>query len=263
MPLAALAYGAGEVLVVCGSQNSPGIKKAVERQMQMARTILQGLGLSEDKIRFVPGPSENLGPEINILKPFGLDRQALESLGPPATFSPGPDKRRLVRLAAQHLYDQSGATRPGLPLSPGSPFGAITVDAGTCTLCLACVAACPSRALSAGGQEPALKFQESLCHQCGLCQETCPEGAIHLLPRLLCDLGAVETPVMLHQVEPFRCIECGLPFTTPAMIDRMQEKLLGHWMYAEERQLRRLRMCGTCRTRDALKSEDMRVWNLK
>ena len=56
MPLAALAYGAGEVLVVCGSQNSPGIKKAVEQQMQIARTILQGLGLSEDKIRFVTGP---------------------------------------------------------------------------------------------------------------------------------------------------------------------------------------------------------------
>ena len=82
-------------------------------------------------------------------------------------------------------------------------------------------------------------------------------------PGFFVTLEAVETPVILHRAEPFRCIECGLAFTTPAMIDRMQKKLLGHWMYAEERQIRRLRMCGTCRTRDALKSEDMRVWNLQ
>jgi hypothetical protein len=45
------------------------------------------------------------------------------------------------------------------------------------------------------------------------------------------------------------------------MIDRMQAKLVGHWMYANERQLRRLRMCGACRTADALASEDMKTWN--
>lgn len=261
MPLAALAYGAEEVLVICDSQNSPGIKKAVEGQMQMARTILQGLGLPEDKIGLLASPSERLSPENPPLKHFGLDGPAMASPRPPATFSPVPDKRKVVRLTVQHLYDQSGAIQPGLPLPVGSPFGAITVDGGACTLCLACVTACPSKALSAGGQRPQLKFRESLCHQCGFCQKTCPEGAIRLLPRLFCDLEAVETPVILQEAEPFRCIECGLAFTTPAMINRMEEKLLGHWMYAEDRQLRRLRMCGTCRARDALMSEDMRVWN--
>ena len=259
--LAALAFGADEVLVVCGSQNAPGIKKAVEWQIEMARTILQGLGLPEDKIRFVLSSSESPGPEKKALKPFGLDGPAIDSPGPRATFSPEPDKRRMVRLAGQHLYNQSGAGLPGLPLPMGAPFGTITVNRSDCTLCLACVAACPSQALSAGGQIPQLKIRESLCHQCGLCQETCPEGAIHLLPRLLCDLEAADTSAILQEVEPFRCIECGLPFATPAMIKRMQEKLLGHWMYTDERQIRRLRMCGTCRARDALMSEDLRVWN--
>lgn len=261
MPLAALAYGAGEVLVVSGSQNSPGIKKALEGQMQMARSILQGLGLQEGKIRLVAGPSESLSSEKTPLKPFGQDGPAIDSPKPPATFSPGPDRRKMVRLVVQHLYDQSGIIQPEFPLPMGSPFGAISVDGGACTLCLACVTACPSKALSAGGQVPQLKFRESLCHQCGLCQETCPEGAIHLLPRLFCDHEAIETPVILEEAEPFRCIKCGLPFATPAMIDRMEEKLQGHWMYADERQLRRLRMCGTCRARDALMSEDMRLWN--
>ena len=68
-------------------------------------------------------------------------------------------------------------------------------------------------------------------------------------------------PMVLHEVEPFRCVECGVPFATRAMIDRMKDKLTGHWMYADERQLRRLQMCGTCRTRDALSSQDMKSWS--
>ena len=264
MPLSALAYGAGEVLVVCGSRNPPRIKRALEGQMIMARTILRGLGLPEEKIRLAADPSDPPDAGEKPSEPFGSNESAADFPRLPATFSPRPDKRTMVRLAVEHLYNQynqSGAVQPELPLPAGSPFGAITVDGGACTLCLACVTACPSRALSAGGQVPQLKFRESLCHQCGLCQETCPEGAIRLLPRLLCDLEAVETPKIIQEAEPFRCIECGLAFTTPAMIKRLEEKLLGHWMYAEERQLRRLRMCGTCRARDALMSEDMRLWN--
>ena len=72
---------------------------------------------------------------------------------------------------------------------------------------------------------------------------------------------AVEAPAVLHEAEPFRCVECGVPFATQAMIDRMQDKLTGHWMYADERQLRRLQMCRTCRTRDALISQDVKSWN--
>jgi hypothetical protein len=56
-------------------------------------------------------------------------------------------------------------------------------------------------------------------------------------------------------------VVCDVPFATQAMIDRMQDKLSGHWMYTGERQLRRLRMCRTCRTRDALTSQDVNVWN--
>ena len=148
----------------------------------------------------------------------------------------------------------------GFPLPAGSPFGAVTVDSAACTLCMACAVACPSGALLASGDLPRLEFVEARCHQCGLCEETCPEGAIRLLPRMLCDPRAAEMPAVLHEVEPFRCVECGVPFATRAMIDRMKDKLMGHWMYADERQLRRLQMCGTCRTRDALGSQDMKSW---
>ncbi len=262
--LAALAYGAGEILVACGPRNPPGIRKAVEWQVQMARAILKGIGLRMDNIRLTALPSEEIDSESTALQGPALDVQAG---GPPAataTFSPVQDKwtegRMLIRLAAQRLYDQSGASEPHLALPIGSPFGAVAVNAATCTLCMACVASCPSGALSATGNAPRLLFRESQCHQCGLCKETCPEGAIRLLPRLLCDPEAVKAQVVLREANALRCIECGVPFGSQAMIDRIKGKLAGHWMYANERQIRRLQMCGTCRARDALSSPEMNAW---
>jgi Fe-S-cluster-containing hydrogenase component 2 len=126
---------------------------------------------------------------------------------------------------------------------------------------MACAVACPSGALIASGDAPRLEFVEARCHQCGLCEEACPEGAMRLLPRMLCDPRGAELPVVLHEVEPFHCVECGVPFATRAMVDRMKEKLRGHWMYLDNRQLRRLQMCGVCRTRDALTSQEMKSWS--
>jgi ferredoxin len=252
--LAALTFGAGSISVACGPQNPAEIRKAVEWQVQIAGAILQGLGMPAGIVRFAG--DVNGGAEAWPTAPCP---PAL----PPAhdKLSGAPDGRASVRRTVQHLYDQSDATEPRLPMPEGSPFGAVAVDSAACTLCMACAVACPSGALSASGDAPRLTFIESRCHQCGLCKDACPEGAIRLLPRILCDSAAVDAPAVLREAEPFRCVVCDVPFATQAMIDRMQNKLAGHWMYAGERQLRRLRMCRTCRTRDALISQDVNVWN--
>jgi ferredoxin len=259
--LAALAHGADAVVVACGMQTPPGIREAVEQQALMGRAILRGLGMPEDKIGFVVVPFDEYSTEKRTFAITGRQSRSGTPLLPSAPFSPACDKRTGVRLAARHLYDQSGIQTPGLQLPMGSPFGAVAVDSATCTLCMACAVACPSGALSAGGDVPRIEFIESRCHQCGLCEEACPEGALRLLPRILCDADAVEAPVTLNEAEPVRCIVCGLPFASQAMIDRIRTKLTGHWMYAADRQLRRLQMCRACRTQDALTSQDMKSWN--
>ena len=78
---------------------------------------------------------------------------------------------------------------------------------------------------------------------------------------MMLDAKQLETPDVLCEAEVFRCIKCNEPFAPKKMVSRMTEKLKEHWMYANERQLRRLKMCRVCRTRDALASEDMRLWN--
>jgi len=258
--LTAVVYGAREVLVECGLQNPPAIREAVEGQVQMARAILRGLGMEEERIRFLVLPPADGDSTKADPHPVRFAEQA-SNASAPATFRSGRDRRALVYWAAQVLHDQSGMKKPWLPLPAGSSFGAVTLNSDACTLCMACAGTCPSGALSSGGKTPRLVFRELQCHQCGLCRETCPEDAIQLVPRLLLDPGAAENQTVLRETEPFRCVECGVPFAPPAMIDRIKEKLAGHWMYANERQLRRLQMCPTCRTRDALTSPEMAPWN--
>ena len=257
MVLTAFAYGAGTVIISCDPQTPLKIRDALELQMQIARAILGGLGMAQDRVRFASALPEDSHSE----EPAGQARPE-----PAGTLSDGfsdqLEKRVLIRLMVQHLYNQSGARDAHLPLPEGSPFGTVHVDASTCTLCRACTAVCPSGALSSGGPMPRLLFRESSCHQCGFCKALCPEGAIRLEPRLLCDPDRIEAQVVLHEAVPFRCIECGAPFASPAMVTRMERKLAGHWMYAGARQLRRLRMCRTCRTRDALISKDAALWEL-
>ena len=77
----------------------------------------------------------------------------------------------------------SGAPAPGdlVPLRPPAPpFGGLEFGSEACTLCLACVYACPTHALRTIPSRPMLRFTESFCVQCGLCAATCPEDVITL-----------------------------------------------------------------------------------
>ena len=141
-----------------------------------------------------------------------------------------------------------------LPLSQGpsgAPFGTLQVNKDTCTLCKACIGACPEAALLDSPDTPALRFIERNCVQCGLCEATCPEDAITLKPRLLLT-SLAKQPVVLNEAEPFDCVRCGKPFGTRRMVENMTGKLGGHSMFAGG--VRRLQMCGDCRVVDMMEN---------
>ncbi len=133
-----------------------------------------------------------------------------------------------------------------------APFGGLAFKAEACTLCHACVGACPTGALADDPERPRLTFAESACVQCGLCAATCPEDAIGLVPQL--DFAAWAAPRrVLKEEEPFDCIACGKAFGTRSTIERVVGRLRDrHWMFAGqagEERIKALMMCDTCRSR--------------
>jgi len=166
-----------------------------------------------------------------------------------ASFNLSADKRTTLDFALDYLAKGKDNI---IPLPAGAPFGALAVNKQTCTLCKACIGACPESALVDATETPALRFIERNCVQCGLCVNTCPEKAITLLPRLVIGPGAKES-VTLNEAEPFNCVRCAKPFGTRQMVENMLGKLGGHSMFAGG--VRRLQMCGDCRVVDMMENK--------
>jgi ferredoxin len=146
--------------------------------------------------------------------------------------------------------------RAQVALSAGAPFGTIVVNRDACTMCLACVGACPVGALldHPQAEAPQLRFIETKCVQCGLCAATCPEDAIALEPRLLLTAEA-RAPRVLNEAAIFACIRCGKPLGTEKMVASMLERLAGHSMFAAPGALEQLKMCADCRVLDRMRTE--------
>ncbi len=179
---------------------------------------------------------------------------ALRALGPlpvasnPATLVPLGAKRDVLRAMLRELYQAAPSPVDVVPLPEWAPFGAVEVNAAGCTLCLACVSACPTGALTDDPDRPTLRFAEDACVQCGLCRSTCPEKVITLKPQL--DFRAASASArVLKEEQPFCCIRCGKPFGVKSTIERVAAKLAGqHWMYADApSRLDVIKMCDDCR----------------
>ncbi len=167
------------------------------------------------------------------------------SLAPCDPILPLGSRRQVTRLAVKALQDAPHDAP--LPLPAAAPYGAVLVDTDACTLCLSCASLCPSGALGDNPDKPQLRFQEDACLQCGLCSSACPENAISLVPQFDAS-DAVFTQHVLHEEEPFPCVECGTPFGVKSTIERIVEKLEGkHAMFATSDAARLIRMCDDCR----------------
>ncbi len=240
--LSCLAWGASQVAVLATAQTPASVVQGLEGQMGYASAILEGMDYPGSSLRLLHGCDE-AGPDAELRS----TEPAL--VASPATFGAMDGKREAVLFAIDHLHQHSPAAVESVPLPSRAPFGEVLVDTGLCTLCMSCVAVCPVSALVDGVDQPELKFIEGNCVQCGLCQTACPERAINLAPRFLYQVDRRREARMLYQEPPFYCVECGKPFATRSMIEKMEEQLADHRMFQGDAR-RRLRMCEDCRVRD-------------
>jgi len=246
--LAALAHGASQVAVLATGAEAPEYRDALERQMRYADTIAQALGYQGAHLRVFDGA------EAKALDAALWSWPAALAVRVPATFAFTADKRTTAALAIDHLAQHAPVPQREIALPAGAPFGTITVNRDTCTMCLACVGACPEGAILDNQEAPQLSFIEAKCVQCGLCAVTCPERAIALTPRLLLATEARQ-PRVINEAVIFKCTACGKPLGTEKMVANMLAKLAGHSMFAAPGALDRLKMCADCRVVDLMKNE--------
>jgi ferredoxin len=247
---AAFAYGAGALRLLLRARPRHDVT-GLMRTLALAEPILAGLGFGA-----------GLAATIETDDPFALG-DTLRAIVPgaptarPATFLPVGAKRDVLRQSLRELHHAAPSPVDLIALPDGAPFGKVEIDVAGCTLCLACVGACPTGAMGDDPEHPTLRFTEDACVQCGLCQATCPEKVITLTPQL--DFRATTASArVLKAEEPFHCIRCGKPFGTRSTIERVAAKLAGkHWMFSgPNSRLEVLKMCEDCRviavTEDAL-----------
>lgn len=239
---AALAYGAAGVRVLTRARPKHDIA-SLTQTLATATRLAEALGYGSATCRSI----QTDDPDV-LAAALREPNQATVTPRP-ATFLALGAKRDVMVLALRELHRAAPAPVDTVPMPPLSPFGTVHVKADGCTLCLACVSACPPHALTANDERPQLKFDESLCVQCGLCQATCPEKVITLEPRV--NFAAFEAgPIILKEEEPFCCIRCAKPFGVKSTLERVLAKLEGqHWMFTGENasRLDLIKMCDTCR----------------
>ncbi|PKO35516.1 MAG: [Fe-S]-binding protein [Betaproteobacteria bacterium HGW-Betaproteobacteria-7] len=240
--LGAVAFGACRVAVLgAGSHDLAPLCQ----QARLGQTLLEGFGFTGEYLRIVDSDSNDWCAQLGAWPaPPALAAADFRLLG---------DKRASLEFIVDHLAKQAASVPDTIALPAGAPFGSVAV-ADACTLCMACVGACPAGALKAAADAPRLSFLERNCLQCGLCASTCPEKAITLTPRLLLKDRRQER--LLREAEVFCCTACGKPMGAAPTILNMISKLSGHSMFATPEARARLSMCGDCRVVDLIHSED-------
>ncbi|MEM8743988.1 MAG: 4Fe-4S dicluster domain-containing protein, partial [Pseudomonadota bacterium] len=215
--LAAITSGFNQVLVL-GPPDRQDDLPALEGQIALAQAFLEGLGFGEeDRITLLveqdPDVVENR--LYDLPKVAAVNKSAFTALG---------GKRDVARAVLGKLNEIAPAPVEILELPPEAPYGRLQINVEGCTLCLACVGACPADALADSPDHPQLRFTEAACVQCGLCAATCPESVISLQPQYNFTAASL-SPEVLNEDEPFECVSCGKPFGTKAAIERVTASL--------------------------------------
>ncbi len=240
---AALVNGASQVLFAASRHMPATILKVLSGEVELAQTMLEQLGLDTGRIDVLY--LENLREEPPTLIEQTLELVVGELNG---------NKRQRLFEALDALSEQYPVQSEVGVLPASAPFGSVQCKTEACTLCMSCVAVCPTRALHTDGESPSLQFVEQDCVQCGMCAKACPENVLSLEPRINWQAHSRQQAQIIHQEQPAKCIRCHKPFAPQSMIDMLQDKLRGHSHFVDQSAIDRIAMCEDCRVVDMVEA---------
>lgn len=240
---AALTNGATQVLFAASRHMPKTIQRVLEQEVATAQTLLYQLGLAKETINILYLETLREGAPNLVTEDLQLRLGELEG-----------NKRTRLFTSLDALAQQFHIEQVAQPLEASSVYGTIKCSTKECTLCMGCVAVCPTRALHHEGEIPSIKFVEQDCVQCGLCVKACPENALTRVQQMNWNKAERQAVITLHQEEPAKCLRCHKPFAPQSMIAMLQTKLQGHSHFATAEALNRIAMCEDCRVIDVFES---------
>ena len=236
--LAMMAAGVARIHLIANPARVEELSGS-ETQIELTRALAEGLGYQCTINLFSDADPEGLETMVWSGKPApALKAHAISGVG---------SKRDVTRTMLGLLHKDAPAPKNVVALPDKAPYGQIIVNTEICTMCQACVGACPVNAIGDNPDTPQLSFTEAACVQCGLCRTTCPEGAISLEPRYNFEASAL-SPTVLNEDEPFACISCGKDLGTKGTIEKITAQLAGkHAMFGDSDAAKLIQMCDNCR----------------
>ncbi len=240
---AALVNGATQVLFAASRFMPPTSLRVLNNEVDLAQELLTQLGLTKETIDILYLESLHDGIPTLCTESFGLTLGELRG-----------NKRQRLFTALDALSASRIPMAEIIELPGNAPYGSVSCESKDCTLCMSCVAVCPTRALHTDGKTPSLKFVEQDCVQCGLCEKACPENILTLSPRMNWVKEERQKAVVIHEEQAAECLRCHKPFAPQSMIAMLQNKLRGHSYFSDEAAINRIAMCEDCRVVDMFES---------
>lgn len=240
---AALVNGATQVLFAASRFMPETILRVLNNEVGTAQELLSQLGIAKETIDILYLESLREGKPTLCEESFDLALGDLEG-----------NKRQRLFTSLDALAQSRIPVENIVELPANAPYGSVSCESKDCTLCMSCVAVCPTRALHTDGASPSLKFIEQDCIQCGLCTKACPENVLSMSTRMNWDKASRQEAQVIHQEKAAECIRCHKPFAPQSMIDMLQNKLRGHSHFSDPSALNRIAMCEDCRVVDMFES---------
>ena len=141
--LGSIALGAARFVILSAGSEPPGYHSALERQMGLAQAVMSGLDLGEGRFQLIK--AGNLAELEHAVWGAASPRTLT-----PATFNLANEKRTTLDFTFDHFLRHAPVRKEQVALPSEAPYGAVVVDPQKCTMCLACVGACPEGAYTQG-----------------------------------------------------------------------------------------------------------------
>ncbi len=233
----ALVNGAAQVLFIASRRMPETIQRVLTQEVEIAQAFLTQLGLEPERVQVVY--MEALNDMTLIDTPLSIIDGQLTG-----------NKRERLMGALDHLAANNIEITEIQTMPSHAPYGTIDCETKDCTLCMGCVAVCPTRALHSDPDSPTLKFIEQDCVQCGLCVNACPEKALSMKVQMNWNQEQRQETQIMHKEDAACCLTCGKPFAPASMIEMLRTKLQGNPHFSDEASINRLYMCEDCRVKD-------------